>query len=88
MAEYRYSSTMGCRRCISSMKSTSFGSRLMRMPARSPGLSSTGPEVVLKPTPSSLATMLERVVFPRPGGPWSRVWSSASPLMRAACTNT
>ncbi len=60
----------------------------MRMPARSPGLSSTGPEVTLKPTPSSLATMFDSVVFPSPGGPWSRVWSRASPRRRAACTNT
>ena len=56
------------------------------MPARSPGLSSTGPEVILKPTPSSLAMMLESVVLPRPGGPCSSTWSSASPRRRAALT--
>ena len=70
------------------MKSTSFGSREVSRPARSPGLSSTGPEVTLKPTPSSLAMMLLRVVFPSPGGPCSSVWSSGSPRRRAALTNT
>ena len=70
------------------MKSTSFGSNEVKMPARSPGLSSTGPEVTLKPTPSSLAMMLLSVVFPSPGGPWSRVWSRGSPRYLAASTNT
>lgn len=50
-------------------ESTSFGSKLVRTPAKSPGLSSTGPEVILKPTPNSLAIILESVVFPNPGGP-------------------
>ena len=58
------------------------------MPARSPGLSRTGPEVILKPTPNSLAMMLLKVVFPSPGGPWSKVWSSGSPRYLAASTNT
>ena len=43
-------------------------SGLMRMPARSPGLSSTGLDVTLNPTPSSLATIFESVVFPGFGG--------------------
>ena len=34
-----------------------------------PGLSSTGPLVVLIETPSSAATMLANVVLPNPGGP-------------------
>ena len=70
------------------MKSTSFGSRDVRMPARSPGLSSTGPEVILNPTPSSLAMMLLKVVLPSPGGPCRSVWSSGSPRYLAASTNT
>ena len=70
------------------MKSTSLGSSEVSMPARSPGLSSTGPLVSLKPTPSSLAMMLLRVVLPSPGGPCSRVWSSGSPRNLAASTNT
>src|ERR1051326_1463160 len=37
--------------------------------SRSPGFSITGPDVSLIFTPSSLATILERVVFPKPGGP-------------------
>ena len=55
------------------MKSTSFGSNEVSNPAKSPGLSSTGPEVSLNPTPNSLAIMLESVVLPKPGGPCSRV---------------
>ena len=70
------------------MKSTSFLSSEVRMPAKSPGLSSTGPLVILKPTPSSLAMMLLSVVLPSPGGPCSRVWSSGSPRYLAASTNT
>ena len=88
MAEYRYSSTTGDRRWISSMKSTSFFSSEVRMPARSPGLSSTGPEVILKPTPSSLAMIFESVVLPSPGGPCNSVWSRGSPRYLAASTNT
>ena len=88
MAEYRYSSTTGDRRCISSMNSTSLVSSDVRSPARSPGLSSTGPEVSLNPTPSSLAMMFDSVVLPNPGGPCSSVWSSGSPRYFAASTNT
>ena len=79
---------MGLRRCISSMKSTSFLSSEVSTPAKSPGLSSTGPEVTLKPTPNSLAMMFDSVVFPNPGGPCSNTWSSASLRIRAAMTNT
>ena len=39
-------------------------------------------------TPSSFAMMLLRVVLPRPGGPWSRVWSRGSPRNFAASTKT
>ena len=88
MAEYRYSSTTGDSRCISSMNSTSLGSNEVRIPAKSPGLSNTGPLVILNPTPSSLAMMFESVVFPSPGGPCSKVWSSGSPRYFAASTNT
>ena len=88
MAEYRYSSTIGLRRCISSMKSTSPGLRFVSRPARSPGLSSTGPEVTLSCAPISCAMMLARVVLPRPGGPCSSTWSSDSPRMSAALMKT
>ena len=77
---------MGDRRCISSMNNTSFASKEVSKPARSPGLSNTGPEVTLNPTPSSLAMILDRVVFPNPGGPCKRVWSRDSPLILAAET--
>src|SRR5512134_1037312 len=83
-AGYRISSTTGARRWISSMKSTSFGSRLVRIAARSPGRSSTGPEVWRRFTPSSRAMMCASVVLPSPGGPNSSTWSSASPRPRAA----
>ncbi|MNL13228.1 hypothetical protein D3C87_1341310 [compost metagenome] len=69
IAEYKYSSTIGLNRWISSINSTSPSSRLVNRPARSPGLSNTGPDVILMPTPISLAMILESVVLPRPGGP-------------------
>ena len=43
-----------------------------------------GPLVVWMLTPSSRAMMLASVVLPRPGGPYSRTWSAASPRWRAA----
>ena len=58
------------------------------MAARSPALASTGPEVARKFTPSSRATIWARVVLPRPGGPNSSTWSSASPRPRAASMKT
>jgi hypothetical protein len=48
------------------------------------GRSSTGPEVWRRFTPISRAMMLASVVLPRPGGPNSSVWSSASLRLRAA----
>ena len=63
------------------------GSREVSKPAKSPGLSKTGPEVILMPTPSSLAMICDRVVLPSPGGPYSRTWSRASLRLRAASTN-
>ena len=75
---------MGLRRWISSMKSTSPGLRFVSRPARSPGLSRTGPEVTLSWECISLAMMLASVVLPSPGGPCSNTWSSESPRIRAA----
>src|SRR4051812_41307129 len=66
------------------MNRTSLASRLVRMAARSPGRSSTGPEVWRRLTPISRAMMLASVVLPKPGGPNSSVWSSASLRLRAA----
>ena len=54
------------------MNSTSFASRLVRIAARSPGRSSTGPEVWRRLTPISRAMMCASVVLPRPGGPNSK----------------
>ena len=45
----------------------------------SPLRSSAGPAVWTNGTPSSSATIRARLVLPRPGGPASRTWSSASP---------
>ena len=44
-------------------------SKLVSKPAKSPGLSNTGPDVILIPTPNSFAKILAKVVFPNPGGP-------------------
>src|SRR3990172_1480976 len=68
------------------MNSTSFGSRLVRIAARSPARSSTGPEVWRRFTPISRAMIGAGVVLPSPGGPNSSTWSSASFLARAAST--
>src|SRR5262245_36886938 len=78
----------GAIRCISSMKSTSRARRFVRMAARSPGFSRTGPAVDFTGTRSSLAITIASVVLPRPGGPYSSTWSSASPRCVAAATAT
>ena len=60
---------MGLKRCISSINKTSLSSKFVSKPAKSPGLSKTGPEVTFIPTCSSLAKICAKVVFPKPGGP-------------------
>ena len=60
---------MGDSRWISSTNSTSRGCRFVSSAARSPGRSSTGPEVCFMVTPSSAAMMCASVVLPSPGGP-------------------
>src|SRR5438105_10548963 len=76
----------GLRRWISSMKSTSPSARLVRMPARSPLRSSAGPLVTWICAPSSFAMTCARLVFPSPGGPQKRTWSSGSCRACAALT--
>ena len=88
MAGYSTSSTIGDKRWISSINSTSWGSRLVSSAARSPGRSSTGPEVDLIDTPISWAMILARVVLPNPGGPKIKVWSKDSLRPRAAWINS
>src|SRR6266513_4340498 len=66
------------------MNNTSLGCKFVRMAARSPGRSRTGPEVWRRLTPISRAMMCASVVLPSPGGPNSSTWSSASPRARAA----
>ena len=63
-------------------------SRLVNKPAKSPGLSRTGPELIFMPTSISLAIILDNVVLPKPGGPCNKTWSSASPRIFAALTKT
>ena len=46
--------------------------------------STAGPAIVRRPTPSSSRTMCASDVLPRPGGPASSTWSSASPRAFAA----
>ena len=54
----------------------------------SPLRSSAGPAVWTNGTPSSSATIRARLVLPRPGGPASSTWSSASPRAAAAAIET
>ena len=72
IAEYKYSSTTVLSLCISSMNNTSPSSRLVSKPARSPGFSNTGPEVIFILVPSSLLIIYDKVVLPRPGGPCNK----------------
>ena len=51
------------------MNNMSLSSRFVNNPARSPGLSITGPDVTFSPTLSSFAKICANVVFPKPGGP-------------------
>src|SRR5881392_2322884 len=60
------------------MNRMSPGPSEVRSPTRSPGRSSTGPDVVRMLTASSFAMRRARVVFPSPGGPKNSVWSSGS----------
>src|SRR4051795_10044673 len=83
-AGYRISSTARLSRWISSTKRTSCLSRPVRIAAMSPFRSSAGPATQRMPTPSSSRTMYARLVFPRPGGPTSSTWSSASSRAFAA----
>src|SRR5258706_2943436 len=66
------------------MKRTSPFLRLVSRPTRSPGRSSTGPELVRRLTPISFASRIASVVLPRPGGPKNSAWSSGSLRERAA----
>ena len=68
-AGYNTSSTAGFSRCTSSIKSTSLGSRLVKMAAKSPAFAKTGPDVMRKLTPNSRLIIWAKVVFPSPGGP-------------------
>ena len=63
------SSTTRFIRWISSRNRTDPGSKLVKIAARSPCLSTTGPEEDLKGTASSFAKILAKVVLPNPGGP-------------------
>ena len=58
------------------------GSSAVRNAAMSPLRSSAGPAVCTNGTSSSAATICASEVLPRPGGPASSTWSSASPRAR------
>src|SRR3712207_7037079 len=58
------------------MNRKSPSSRAVRMAAMSPARSRLGPLVVVSPTPISVASMRQRLVFPSPGGPAKRMWRS------------
>ena len=70
------------------MNRTSRSSSEVRIAARSPARSMAGPDAYLTLTPSSRAMIVARVVLPRPGGPYRRTWSAASPLPLAAWSST
>ncbi len=70
------------------MKRTSPGARFVRSAARSPAFSRTGPDVTRICACISRAMMCASVVFPSPGGPDRRTWSSGSCRWRAACRKT
>ena len=54
---------MGLNLCISSINKTSLSCRLVNKPAKSAGLSKTGPEVTLISTSNSFAKIFASVVF-------------------------
>ena len=66
------------------MKRTSWGSRLVRMAARSPARSSTGPEVWRRLTPISWAMMWASVVLPRPGAEEEHVVEESARFLAAS----
>ena len=66
------------------MNRTSPSCRSVRRAARSPARTSTGPEVMRRPTPISAATMPASDVFPSPGGPANSRWSTGWFRLRAA----
>src|SRR3954452_7535938 len=84
IAGEKVSSTARGSRWISSTKKTERGSSAVRKAAMSALRSSAGPAVWTKSTSSPAATIWAREVMPRPGGPASRTWSSASPRAAAA----
>ena len=88
MAMYRSSSAALGRRWISSINKTSPSSRELRIEARSPACWIAGPDVTRIGTPSSLATIIESVVLPSPGGPASSIWSGGTPRFCAALRNS
>ena len=88
IAEYKTSSIAVGKRCISSINSTSIGSRAVKIAAKSPCLVNMGADVARKFVPSSFATMCANVVLPNPGGPYNKTWSIASPRDFAPLINT
>src|SRR5919107_4353685 len=73
-------------RWISSRNRTSPSDREERMAARSPACWMAGPLLIRSGAFISEATIIARVVLPRPGGPEKRTWSALRPRMREACS--
>ena len=63
-------------------------SMFVSIAAKSPDFSIMGAAVVLMFAPISTEIRLAMVVFPKPGGPKKRMWSSASALFLLASIKT
>ena len=75
-------------RWISSMNSTSPGTRLDSSAARSPACWMAGPLDMRSGRPLSCATIIASVVLPSPGGPASRMWSGVRCCIAAASSSS
>jgi len=87
IARYSISSALRAMRWISSMNSTSPGTRLDSRAARSPACWMAGPLDMRSGRPLSCATIIARVVLPSPGGPASRMWSGVRFCIAAASSS-
>ncbi len=88
IARYSISSALRAMRWISSMNSTSPGTRLDSRAARSPACWMAGPLDMRSGRSLSYATIIARVVLPSPGGPASRMWSGVRFCMAAASSSS
>ena len=66
------------------MNKTSNSDKFVSSAAKSPAFSMAGPDVILIFEFISFDIIFASVVFPSPGGPYNKTWSSGSPLFLAA----